>query len=66
MYITLCVDTHPRDKEARMPWQDVASAVYGPAARDVARHFIQRYNFTKVYTSKLEFLASGQFVHNIT
>ena len=31
-----------------MPWHDVASVVYGAAARDVGRHFIQRYNFTKV------------------
>ena len=36
-----------------MPWHDIASAVYGPAARDVARHFIQRYNFTKVRLFKL-------------
>ena len=32
----------------RMPWHDIASAVHGKAARDVARHFIQRWNFTKV------------------
>ena len=31
-----------------MPWHDVASVVYGAAARDVGRHFIQRFNFTKV------------------
>lgn len=31
-----------------MPWHDIASAVHGKAARDVARHFIQRWNFTKV------------------
>jgi phospholipase D1/2 len=40
-------DMYDRSKEPRMPWHDIASAVYGPAARDVARHFIQRYNFTK-------------------
>ncbi|CAI8009389.1 Phospholipase D2 [Geodia barretti] len=38
---------YDRSKEPRMPWHDIASAVYGPAARDVARHFIQRHNFTK-------------------
>ena len=32
-----------------MPWHDIASVVYGAAARDVGRHFIQRYNFTKVH-----------------
>ena len=26
-----------------MPWHDIAVAVQGSAARDVARHFIQRY-----------------------
>lgn len=39
----------------RMPWHDIASAVHGKAARDVARHFIQRWNFTKV---------CGQFCHD--
>lgn len=32
----------------RMPWHDIGSVVHGKAARDVARHFIQRWNFTKV------------------
>ncbi|XP_071792238.1 phospholipase D1-like isoform X2 [Asterias amurensis] len=31
----------------RMPWHDIGTAVYGKAATDVARHFIQRWNFTK-------------------
>uniref|UniRef100_A0A4W4EST7 Phospholipase n=1 Tax=Electrophorus electricus TaxID=8005 RepID=A0A4W4EST7_ELEEL len=31
----------------RMPWHDIASVVHGRAARDVARHFIQRWNFNK-------------------
>lgn len=31
-----------------MPWHDISSVVHGKAARDVARHFIQRWNFTKV------------------
>uniref|UniRef100_A0A672KXJ8 Phospholipase n=1 Tax=Sinocyclocheilus grahami TaxID=75366 RepID=A0A672KXJ8_SINGR len=35
----------------RMPWHDIASVVHGKAARDVARHFIQRWNFTKVRKS---------------
>jgi len=36
-----------RNTIARMPWHDVASCVCGSAARDVARHFIQRWNYTK-------------------
>uniref|UniRef100_A0AAY5LCX5 Phospholipase n=1 Tax=Esox lucius TaxID=8010 RepID=A0AAY5LCX5_ESOLU len=31
-----------------MPWHDISSVVHGKAARDVARHFIQRWNFCKV------------------
>lgn len=31
-----------------MPWRDLSAAIHGIAARDVARHFIQRWNFTKV------------------
>jgi len=30
-----------------MPWHDVAGCVCGPAARDIARHFIQRWNYIK-------------------
>lgn len=37
-----------RHTTPRMPWHDIASVVHGKAARDVARHFIQRWNFTKV------------------
>ncbi|KAG7231352.1 hypothetical protein INR49_012192, partial [Caranx melampygus] len=36
-----------RHTTPRMPWHDIASVVHGKAARDVARHFIQRWNFTK-------------------
>ena len=32
-----------------MPWHDIAVCLYGQSARDVARHFIQRFNFTKVH-----------------
>ncbi|KAM6961403.1 phospholipase D1a [Aplochiton taeniatus] len=36
----------------RMPWHDISSVVHGKAARDVARHFIQRWNFTKIMKPK--------------
>ncbi|XP_072110983.1 phospholipase D1-like isoform X2 [Mobula birostris] len=36
----------------RMPWHDIASVVHGRAARNVARHFIQRWNFTKIVKPK--------------
>ncbi len=41
-------DSVDRNSNPRMPWHDIAAVVYGAAARDVARHFIQRWNFTKV------------------
>jgi len=31
-----------------MPWHDEALVVFGETARDVARHFIQRWNMHKV------------------
>uniref|UniRef100_A0A8C9JKU3 phospholipase D n=1 Tax=Panthera tigris altaica TaxID=74533 RepID=A0A8C9JKU3_PANTA len=39
-----------RETTPRMPWRDVGVAVHGLPARDLARHFIQRWNFTKVPT----------------
>uniref|UniRef100_A0A8D2LID4 phospholipase D n=1 Tax=Varanus komodoensis TaxID=61221 RepID=A0A8D2LID4_VARKO len=41
-----------RRQTPRMPWRDVAVGVHGVAARDVARHFIQRWNFTKTTKAK--------------
>nr|XP_057916251.1 phospholipase D1-like [Doryrhamphus excisus] len=41
----------------RMPWHDIASVVHGKAARDVARHFIQRWNFTKIVKPKYRSLS---------
>jgi phospholipase D1/2 len=32
----------------RMPWHDISSVVVGAAARDVARHFIMRWNASKL------------------
>lgn len=41
-------DNVDRTQVPRMPWRDLSAAIHGRAARDVARHFIQRWNFTKV------------------
>uniref|UniRef100_A0A672S3I1 Phospholipase n=1 Tax=Sinocyclocheilus grahami TaxID=75366 RepID=A0A672S3I1_SINGR len=41
----------------RMPWHDISSVVHGKAARDVARHFIQRWNFTKIMKPKYRSLS---------
>nr|QDR51023.1 Phospholipase D [Manduca sexta] len=42
------VDLVDRHATPRMPWHDVAVAPPGAAARDVARHFIQRWNAVKL------------------
>lgn len=44
----ICADFIDRYTTPRMPWHDIAAVIHGRAARDVARHFIQRWNFTKV------------------
>uniref|UniRef100_A0A8C5X4I3 Phospholipase n=1 Tax=Malurus cyaneus samueli TaxID=2593467 RepID=A0A8C5X4I3_9PASS len=41
----------------RMPWHDISSVVHGRAARDIARHFIQRWNFTKIMKPKYRSLS---------
>ncbi|CAO3592755.1 unnamed protein product [Absidia cylindrospora] len=37
------------DKQSspRMPWHDIHTAMVGPPAKDVSRHFIQRWNYIK-------------------
>lgn len=37
----------------RMPWHDIGVMVQGASARDVARHFIQRWNAVKLEKAKL-------------
>ncbi|KNE71302.1 hypothetical protein AMAG_15542 [Allomyces macrogynus ATCC 38327] len=45
-------DTIDRATTPRMPWHDVACVLHGPAAGDVARHFVQRWNFVKSYKAE--------------
>ena len=40
------MESIPRIKK-RMPWHDVHSRIEGPAVVDIARHFIERWNFAK-------------------
>ncbi|XP_059439509.1 phospholipase D zeta 1-like [Corylus avellana] len=40
-------DELDRRKYPRMPWHDVHCALWGPPCRDVARHFVQRWNHAK-------------------
>lgn len=52
---------------ARMPWHDVSLGVAGPPARDIARHFVQRWNFVKkekaMKKSHMKFLTpKGEYV----
>eukprot|EP01080_Neovahlkampfia_damariscottae_P009934 gene9934-2255_t len=36
-----------RDRDPRMPWRDIHTMVSGLSARDVARNFAQRWNFSR-------------------
>lgn len=40
-------DELDRERYPRMPWHDVHCALWGPPCRDVARHFVQRWNHAK-------------------
>uniref|UniRef100_A0A663MKF8 phospholipase D n=1 Tax=Athene cunicularia TaxID=194338 RepID=A0A663MKF8_ATHCN len=51
------IDFIDRYTTPRMPWHDISSVVHGRAARDVARHFIQRWNFTKIMKPKYRSLS---------
>ncbi|XP_026326584.1 phospholipase D2 [Hyposmocoma kahamanoa] len=42
------IDLVDRNSTPRMPWHDVGVILQGAAARDVARHFIQRWNAIKL------------------
>ncbi|XP_049865149.1 phospholipase D2 isoform X2 [Pectinophora gossypiella] len=42
------VDLVDRNTTPRMPWHDIGCVIQGAAARDVARHFIQRWNAIKL------------------
>lgn len=42
-------DLVDRTTTPRMPWHDIGVLVQNAAARDVARHFIQRWNAVKVH-----------------
>lgn len=52
-------DLFPRDKYPRMPWHDVGMQLVGQPARDLVRHFIQRWNYLlriKNHTREMPFL----------
>ncbi|XP_073104639.1 phospholipase D zeta 1 isoform X2 [Elaeis guineensis] len=40
-------DELDRGKYPRMPWHDAQCALWGPPCHDVARHFVQRWNYAK-------------------
>lgn len=41
------VEMYDRSKTPRMPWHDVAMQVVGQPARDLTRHFVQRWNYLR-------------------
>ncbi|KAJ7069910.1 phospholipase D, partial [Mycena amicta] len=52
-------DMYDRTKVPRMPWHDVGMQVVGQPARDLCRHFVQRWNYLlriKNHTRQMSFL----------
>ncbi|KAG8716450.1 Phospholipase D1 [Ceratobasidium sp. 423] len=52
-------DMYDRTKVPRMPWHDVAMQIVGQPARDLCRHFVQRWNYllrVKNHSRKMPFL----------
>ncbi|KAM0748139.1 phospholipase D, partial [Meredithblackwellia eburnea MCA 4105] len=52
-------DMYDRSKVPRQPWHDVGLQIIGQPARDLCRHFIQRWNYllrTKNHTIDMPFL----------
>ena len=45
-------ESSERGKEPRMPWHDVHCRIMGPVVADIARHFVERWNFSKVWTGE--------------
>jgi phospholipase D1/2 len=39
------IDMYEREKTPRMPWHDISMMVTGQPARDLTRHFVQRWNY---------------------
>ncbi|KXJ90863.1 hypothetical protein Micbo1qcDRAFT_163520 [Microdochium bolleyi] len=40
-------EMYDRSKTVRMPWHDIAMQVVGQPARDLTRHFVQRWNYLR-------------------
>ncbi|KAG0201186.1 Phospholipase D1 [Mortierella sp. GBA30] len=60
------MDSIDRAENPRMPWHDVGLQILGQPSRDVARHFIQRWNFlcrTKPKQRRIPFLLPKPDIH---
>ena len=44
------VESADRKTELRMPWHDVHSRLIGPVVADIARHFVERWNYSRFGT----------------
>ncbi|EJT98705.1 phospholipase D [Dacryopinax primogenitus] len=52
-------DMHDRSSVPRMPWHDVGVQIVGQPARDICRHFVERWNWllrVKAHTRVMPFL----------
>lgn len=56
-------DLIDRTTTPRMPWHDIGILVQNAAARDVARHFIQRWNAVKVHIIASKFKCINETIY---
>lgn len=46
-------EMYDRSKTPRMPWHDIAMQIVGQPARDLTRHFVQRWNYLRRNRNRL-------------
>lgn len=46
-------EMYDRSKTPRMPWHDIAMQIVGQPARDLTRHFVQRWNYLRRNRTRL-------------
>ena len=56
-------EMYNRSKIPRMPWHDISMQLVGQPVRDLARHFVQRWNYVlrqrKTYSTNTDATASA-------
>lgn len=57
------LDIVDRSQTPRMPWHDIGAVVVGASARDISRHFIQRWNAVKLEKARENPVGSSKLIN---